>query len=108
MKRRGKRLDRLDNHNNASRGKFAAAGQKVENLLELPAGSLIGVSRLEITGNRQAVVEGVRGIIEYSEETAKLAGRSGTLVFRGRGLTLSHLTADSAVITGYIISVEFL
>ncbi len=82
--------------------------QKVEQALELPPGVLSGSARLELTGNRQVVVEGCRGIQEYEEGLIRLSTSSGIIRFMGRGLIMNRLTDDCAVITGYILSVEFL
>ena len=38
---------------------------RVEKALELPVGSLSSAARIELSGNRRAVVEGCRGIVEY-------------------------------------------
>ena len=75
--------------------------QNVEQALELPPGALSNSARLELCGNRRVVIEGCRGIQAYEEDQIRLSTTSGTIRFMG-------LTDDSAVITGYILSVEFL
>ena len=67
-----------------------------------------GGTHMELNGNREAVVEGCGGILEYSEETVRV--RTGKLVvkFVGRGLTVKCLTADSLVVEGFFTGVEFL
>lgn len=82
--------------------------QKVEQALELPPGALSNSARLELCGNRRVVIEGCRGIQAYEEDQIRLSTTSGTIRFMGRGLIMNCLTDDSAVITGYILSVEFL
>ena len=64
-------------------------------------------SRIELIGNRSAVVDGCDGIVDYDDE--KVIVRTGRLTVRflGRGLKLKRLTADSAVIDGVIQSVEY-
>ena len=70
----------------------AAVTRRVEEVLELPEGALGNCARLEMAGNRRVVIEGCRGIIR----------------FMGRGLVMNCLTEDCAVITGFLLSVEFL
>ena len=82
--------------------------QRVEQVLELPEGSLSGAARVELSGNRRAVVEGCRGILEYEEGVIRLNTTSGIVRFMGRDLTMNCLTEDSAVVSGTILSVEFL
>lgn len=82
--------------------------ERVEQVLELPVGSLSGAARMELYGNRRAVVEGCHGIIEYSEELIRLKTSSGTIRFNGRGLSMSCLTEDNAVVEGTILIIEFL
>ena len=64
-------------------------------------------SRIELIGNRSAVIDGCDGIIDYDDE--KVIVRTGRLTVRflGRSLKLKRLTADSAVIDGVIQSVEY-
>lgn len=82
--------------------------RRVEQMLELPGGTLSAAARIEMTGNRRAVVEGCRGIVEYEEGIIRLNTGSGILRFVGRELGLSCMTEDSAVVTGFILSVEFM
>lgn len=62
---------------------------------------------LSITGNRNAVVDGCDGIVDYDDE--KVILRTGRLTVRigGRDLRLRRLTEDSAVIEGIIDRVEY-
>lgn len=82
--------------------------ERMETALELPTGTLSNVARIELTGNRQAVVEGCRGILEYDDGLIRLNTSSGVVRFVGRNLSMSCLTEDNAVITGTLLSVEYL
>lgn len=81
---------------------------RVEQVLELPGGTLTAAARIELSGNRRAVVEDCRGILEYDEGVIRLNTGSGVVRFIGRELGLSCMTEDSAVVTGCILSVEFM
>lgn len=65
-------------------------------------------SRIELRGNREAVVEGCCGILEYAEGVVRLRMRERTVRFTGRGLSIRCMTADSLVVTGYILQIEFM
>lgn len=82
--------------------------RKVENLLELPTGVLSGSSRMEVTDDQRVVVEGCRGILEYEEDIIRLHIACGVVRFCGQSLCLSCLTEDSALVTGRLLSIEFL
>lgn len=64
-------------------------------------------SRIELIGNRSAVIDGCDGIVDYDDE--KVIVRTGRLTVRfvGHSLKLKRLTTDSAVIDGVIQSVEY-
>ena len=81
---------------------------RMERALELPVGSLTGGARIELAGNRRAVVDSCHGIIEYCSDSIRLNTGSGILRFTGRNLSLCCLTQDSAVVEGCILSIEFL
>ncbi len=82
--------------------------ERVERALELPIGTLTQAARVELSGNRRAVIEGCLGIVEYADDTIRLNTGSGQMRFTGRSLSLSCLTQDSAVIEGHLLSIEFL
>ena len=62
---------------------------------------------LEIHGNKEAIVEGCSGILEYNEYSIKLSSSKHTLCFNGTNLLIQCMTANGAVITGDIYSVHF-
>lgn len=66
-----------------------------------------GGSFIQLTGNRSAVVDGCDGIVDYDDEKVILRTGRLTVRFLGRGLKLKRLTENSAVIEGFIGSVEY-
>ena len=75
--------------------------------LEEPAAAFLSQVRGELLGNRQAVVEGCRGIIEYSDSCIRLSTPRLILKFTGTGLEIKALTDTSAIVEGTILSVEY-
>jgi sporulation protein YqfC len=65
-------------------------------------------SHMELNGNREAVVEGCGGVLEYDETVVRVRTPNHVIRFTGRGLTIRCLTADALVVTGYITGIEFL
>ncbi|HCC00680.1 MAG TPA: sporulation protein [Ruminococcaceae bacterium] len=82
--------------------------EKTVKALEIPPDIVGGMMHLEISGNREAVVEGKCAVLEYDNDVIRLSAGKHILRFTGRGLTMRSLRKDSAVIEGYILSVEYL
>ena len=100
--------DRASGSAAAKAGKLhAAVLEKTFGALELPPDMLSGMAHFEIAGNREIVVDGCRGILEYDENLIRLRAGKLTVRISGRGLTLRNLRRTSAVIAGFITSVEF-
>lgn len=84
------------------------ASRRMESLLELPDGVLGHCTRIELTDDCQALMEGCCDILEYEDDRVQVAVAGGGVRFLGQGLRLNCLTADSILIAGKILSVEFL
>jgi len=62
---------------------------------------------IEAAGNRELVIDGCKGILEYGNDCIKVdAGRVAVRV-EGRCLTLTSMSGDTLVISGRICKVEF-
>ena len=85
----------------------ANGARRIESLLEIPQGTISKTVRIELTGNRRALVEGCAGILEYDEHIVRLNTAQGPVIFTGQQLCLSCLTEDNALLTGTLISLEF-
>ena len=81
--------------------------QKTIRALELPPDVVASMAHFEMSGNREIVVDGCRGVIEYSKDVIKLNVGKLTVRFVGRELELRNLRKDSAIINGYVTAVEF-
>lgn len=79
--------------------------QFVSDALELPKGIAAG-TRIELSANKEAVVEGSCGILEYDENCVKVATSKVMVTFFGSDLTLRTLSEESVIIDGKISSIE--
>ena len=86
----------------------AALSSKIETALELPTGALSKTTRFELSGNRQVLIEGCQGIVKYDEDQIQVRTIGGTVRFTGRELCMTSLNPACAVITGRLLSLEFL
>ncbi len=83
-------------------------GEKLINAMQIPLSSVMNMSRLEFNGNREVIVDGCKGILEYDENIIKINTGKMITKFSGRHLDIKCLTPDSLIIHGVIISIEFI
>ncbi|MCI8622508.1 MAG: hypothetical protein HFG26_02455 [Provencibacterium sp.] len=90
-----------------------AAGPKdkktlIGSLLQLPASSLSQMTQIQLIANREALVDGCKGVIEYNEDYIRLNLGNMAVRFCGRGLQLRSMSEESVIIDGFIQSVEYI
>lgn len=61
----------------------------------------------ELKGNKEIVIEGSKGVIEYTDELIRINTTIGLVCFRGRNLNLKCITSGELIINGFILSIEF-
>ncbi len=88
--------------------KRTALSSRIEQTLDLPTGVLTEAPRMEFAGNQRVLVEGCRSILEYDEDRIRLRTTAGVVRLLGRDLRMNCLNPACAVITGRLLSVEFL
>lgn len=81
--------------------------EKISDALELPQGGWGATAQIELSGNREAFVEGVLGVLEYDDTRIRLNTGSLVVEFSGAALTISTLQMEQAVIRGEILSLSF-
>jgi len=75
--------------------------------MDLPAQLLPGFCHVELWQNRQAVIDGVKGVLSYSESTVQLSLGSLVVTFRGAGLTIKSYQLEQLQLTGTIAEVHY-
>ena len=66
-----------------------------------------GLPQIQLSSNRELVVEACAGIEKYSQEVIRLRTEVYSIVISGRGLTLKYLEQTIVQINGYIVSLNF-
>ena len=61
----------------------------------------------ELFSNKEVIIDGIRGVLEYSDLYIKLNIGKGTLDIYGSELEISALNAEGIVICGKIEKIEF-
>ena len=81
---------------------------KVVSSMQLPAGIVGYNTHFEFNGNREVIIDGCKGLLDYDENIIRVNMGKMITAFYGRGLTIKCLTSDSLVIEGFITSIEFI
>ncbi len=84
-----------------------ALPRRIEGALDLPMGVLSSAPRIELCGNRRVLVEGCKRVLTCDADRICLCTDVGEVRFSGRELCMNCLTPEHAVITGRLLSVEF-
>ena len=81
--------------------------EKISDEFDLPGSVVPGTSHIELSGNRYAVVEGCKGVLEYNDTAIKLNLGKTAVRFTGYGLTINTYCLEQAVISGDILTIDF-
>jgi len=75
--------------------------------LDLPAQLLPGFCHVEIWQNRQAVIDGVKGVLSYSGSSVQLNLGAMVVTFRGADLTIKSYQLEQLQLAGTIAEVHY-
>ena len=81
--------------------------EKKEKISEFEKNVLGRYSLITMVGSSELLIEGMRGILDYSPETLRVNTVSGMLLIMGTELEISSLTAEELSLKGKIRSLEF-
>lgn len=62
---------------------------------------------LKLVGNTECVVDGLKGILEYTREKIKINLGKNNVTFYGDALFIESFSPEGAVVEGTIITLEF-
>ena len=75
--------------------------------LGVPLAAIARCPKIELIGNREATVDGCRGVAEYGDAAIRLNISGGSICFFGTDLQITCLYSNEATIKGFICNVEF-
>lgn len=75
--------------------------------LDIPAGTLTKGAQIVLSSNREATIEGCKGVLEYSGDKIRLSTGNSIIRFSGSELEIKSLSPGHAAIKGFIVSIEF-
>lgn len=80
---------------------------KLEKVMQLPMGMISNSTHFEMNSNREVIVEGCRGVLEYDENIIRVNTGKMVTCFEGRCLTIRCLNSDSLIVEGFITCIRF-
>ncbi|MDK2802249.1 MAG: YabP/YqfC family sporulation protein [Oscillospiraceae bacterium] len=80
----------------------------MSNIKEVASSMVKTESRIEMIGNKEAIIEGCNGVIEYDDFIIRIATKHQEIRFVGDNLQLKCLTNENIIITGFIKNIEFI
>ena len=81
--------------------------ESISKNLDLPQDALAGYAHIELCGNREAFIEGCKGVLEYSDCAVAINTGKLTVKFCGSDLTITALQDGSTEIKGTITCIDF-
>ena len=81
--------------------------EKLNDTFEIPQTAGARTAQIELAGNREAVVDGCRGILQYEDTLVRLAAGDLIVRFTGSGLCIGTMQSGQVRITGLIAGVDF-
>ena len=76
--------------------------------LSLPKDVCLGAIKVTLTGNCEAWIENYRGILEYTEHSILLQGKTCRVCLEGCRLSIDYYTNEDMKISGCIACVRYL
>lgn len=78
-------------------------------LLQIPENIFSDISPINFLSNEEVLIEDNKGILEYNDKNIKInIGNNIIANFKGRNLKIKSLSQKNLIITGFIISMDFL
>ena len=87
--------------------RFTLTQPEIMEMMGFPSTTLGKGTTLECLSDREVVVDGCVGILEYTEEVIRLSAKDMTLRFTGENLIIGAMEKRGLVIRGRISSIEF-
>ena len=63
--------------------------------------------RIEMTGNREIIIDGCKGVIEYTENNVRISLGESIMSISGDSLIIQSFDNDVVIITGQISDIDF-
>lgn len=76
-------------------------------VMDIPEDPFGKTSRITLIGNKEAIIDGCFGIVEYSECLVKISIGTGCISFIGTDFNIGDYSGTSITVKGNIQNIEF-
>lgn len=87
--------------------RFTLTQPEIMEMMGFPSTTLGNGTTMECISDREVIVDGCMGILEYTGEVIRLSAKDMTLRFTGENLFIGAMEKWGLVIRGKITSIEF-
>lgn len=81
---------------------------RISETFELPKETILDVPNIRITGDNEVFIENHKGIVEYTNETLRMASSIGIIKISGFDLHIKEINEEDIIVNGIIDFVEFI
>lgn len=81
---------------------------KANNIVKAKVAGAVPSLRTELLENRQAIIDGSKSILEYSDTCIRISSGRLIIKFSGTDLYMRSMNGSSSIIEGKITLIEFL
>ncbi len=81
--------------------------EKISEELGIPKNVVSGFNHIELFGNREAIINDCKGILEYGDTKIKINMGKNIVTVNGNDLLMNEYGSSRAKISGVIVSLEF-
>ncbi len=75
---------------------------------KLLAEMFVDEPRIEMAGNREIIIDGCKGVVEYTENNIRISLGENVLSLSGDNLLIQSFDNDVVIINGQISDIDFL
>lgn len=87
---------------------FGKLGKRVAEALDIPKEVYLNLPRIIMTGNTELYLCGYKALNDYSEKEIRLISHDGVIAVAGENLVIKSIENEEIIISGSIISVNFM
>jgi len=80
---------------------------RIAKILDVPKNIYENFAQIILSGNREAILDGCQGVIEYEENKIKLKIGKQAVTFCGDSLQIKCMTDDTVIIEGKLSQLQF-
>ncbi len=96
------------NYKKSTLSALSSSKELIVESLKLPKDTMLGAAIVTLTGNREALIQNYKGILEYTTESIVLQGKNCRICFEGKRLSIDYYTNEDMKISGSIDAVRYI